>query len=141
MSSASLFSVTGVSLVEMQAYVFSLIFGLSVPLVVYWMLRPSLHHFLSAIFQNPGIESFWKRVVLLVFVLSSFAVGVGFTPDAAISGDMAALVWNVADQVQMMLDALLWSIFGLFLPLLLSYTILHVGRDRTPVPKAPQQVD
>jgi len=141
MSSAGTLSVMGIPLVEMQAYAFTLFFGLTVPLLVYWLLRSSLRHFLSAVFQNPGIELFWKRVVLLVFILSSFAVGVGYTPDSSITGDMAALVWSVADQMQFMLQALMWSIFGLFLPLLLSYTILHVGRSRPPVAKGPEQVE
>ena len=120
--------------VDAQAYLFTLLLGICAPLVLFWMLRLPLRQFLTAIFRDRGIERFWLRVVLLVLLCQSLAVSVGYQPDPGATLDDVALVWNVADQVQSILQSVVFSMFGLFLPLLLSYTILYVGRDRTAKP-------
>src|SRR5688500_18930026 len=35
--------------VEIQVYLFSLLFGAAAPLLIYWMIRPALRHFLAAV--------------------------------------------------------------------------------------------
>ena len=113
-----------------QIYLVSLLLGVSVPLVVCWHLHEPLTEFLKSIFRDRGIERFWIRVVVLVFFTNCLAAAVGYRPVDAVDQDYVALVWNLADQVQWILYAVVWSMFGLFLPLLISYTILHFGRDR-----------
>jgi hypothetical protein len=109
----------------------SLAIGICVPLLAFWMLRPSLAHFLQAVFRDRLVEGFWMRIVLLVLFMGAFSTAVGFRPDPSMNNDFVVLIWNLADQVQAILLMLLYSILGLFLPLLLSYTVLHVGRDRS----------
>lgn len=116
--------------VNVQVYLFSVALGVAAPLTVFWMLRAPLAVFLASIFRDAGIERFWMRVVLLVLFCGAFSVAIGFVPARDAAQDMVVLVWNLADQVQSILESLLWSMLGLFLPLLLSYTILNVGRDR-----------
>jgi hypothetical protein len=117
---------------ELRAYLFSLGVAVAAPLLVYWMLRVPLAHFLAAIFRQADIETFWKRVVLLVLVGWTLSSSVAYKPDPAVATEYVALIWNVADQVKLALEALLYAMFALFMPLLLSYTILNVGRDRLP---------
>ena len=114
--------------VAFQAYIFTLAAGLFVALVVFWMLFHPLRSFLKAIFDNEPVERFWMRLIFLVLVLNTFSAAVGYRPDEDIALDIVVLVWNLADQLQSIFQALLLAIFLLFLPLLLSYTILHVGR-------------
>lgn len=116
--------------VAFQAYVISLFVGLAVPLFTYWLLRRPLRHFLQAIFENVAIERFWMRLVLLVILLSTFSAAVGYEPNDEVGEDFVVLVWNLADQTQSVLQSLVFALFMLFLPLLLSYTILHVGSPR-----------
>ena len=116
--------------VDAQLYLVSLLVGVSVPLVICWHLYEPLTEFLKSIFRNPGIERFWMRVVVLVFFTNCLAAAVGFQPVDVASQDYIALIWNLADQVQWILYAVVWSVFGLFLPLLIAFTVLHFGRDR-----------
>ncbi|MBI3466809.1 MAG: hypothetical protein HY000_27670 [Planctomycetes bacterium] len=115
---------------DVQAYVVSLVFGLSAPLLIFGMLRLPLRHFLAAIFASEPIEQFWMRLVLVVLVASGISQAVGFQPDKAAATNFVALIWNVADQIRHILDSLLWAMLCLFLPLLLAYTILHAGRRK-----------
>lgn len=116
--------------VEVQVYLFALVCGITAPLVVYLLLRSPLQHFLAAIFANPQIERFWMRVVLLALLFASLSASIGFDPDDAVGEDFIVIVWALADQVQYILQGVLMVMFALFLPLLLSYTILYVGRER-----------
>ena len=125
--------------VDAQAYLFTLLLGICAPLVLFWMLRVPLSQFLTAIFRDAGIERFWLRVVLLVLLCQSLAVSVGYQPDPGATLDDVALVWNMADQVQSILQSVVFSMFGLFLPLLLSFTILHIGRERVEKPPAASE--
>ena len=44
---------------DIQAYLISLVIGICVPLLAFWMLRPSLAHFLRAVFRDRLVEGFW----------------------------------------------------------------------------------
>jgi len=116
---------------DVQIYLVSLVVGLTAPALIFWMLYEPLSHFLAAIFGRRDIERFWLRVTLMVLYAGTFSAAVGFHPDEAVNDDFVAMIWNLGDQLQSILQALLWSLLALFLPLLLSYTVLHVGRDRT----------
>jgi hypothetical protein len=116
---------------EIQVYLFSLGVGLSAPLLVYWMLRGVLGHFLQAIFRNRDIERFWMRVVLLVLLAGALSKAVTYKASSDVLSDYVAIIFSLSDQVQAILESLLWTMLALFLPLLLSYTILHVGRDKS----------
>jgi len=116
--------------VDVQAYVFSLVVGITAPLLLFGMLRMPLRHFLHAIFHSAAIERFWLRVVFLALLIGSLSSAVGYWPSDSADEDFIVLIWNLADQVQSILQTLLFSMIALFLPLLLSYTILHVRRDR-----------
>jgi len=115
---------------DAQAYLIALFFGVSAPLIVFWMLHLPLRHFLSEIFRSPPVEQFWIRLVVVVLVCSGLSAAVGFRPDAAAAANFVALIWNLADEFRAILDGILYSMLALFLPLLLSYTILHAGRFR-----------
>jgi hypothetical protein len=120
--------------VDVQAYVFSLVVGITAPLLLFGMLRMPLRHFLHAIFYSAAIERFWLRVVFLAMLIGSLSTAVGYSPADLADEDFIVLIWNLADQVQSILQTLLFSMIALFLPLLLSYTILHVrlrGREPT----------
>jgi len=116
---------------DAQAYVIALFFGVSAPLIVFWMLHLPLRHFLAEIFRSPPVEQFWIRLVLVVLVCAGLSAAVGFKPDAAVAANFVALIWNLADEFSSIIDGILYSMLALFLPLLLSYTILHAGRGRS----------
>lgn len=115
---------------DAQAYLIALFFGVAAPLIVFWMLHLPLRHFLSEIFRSPPVEQFWLRLVIVVLVCAGLSATVGYRPDKAVFSNFVALIWNLADQFQAILYGILSSLFGLFLPLLLTYTILHAGRFR-----------
>jgi len=116
--------------VDVQVYLISLVIGACAPLLLFGMLQAPLRHFLRAIFRNAAIERFWLRVVFLALLIGALSTAIAYHPDDSVGEDFIALIWNLADQVQSILYSLLLSMFVLFLPLLLSYTILHVRRDR-----------
>jgi len=120
--------------VALQAYFLALFVGLCVPVFVFWILQGPLRNFLEAIFANDAIERFWLRLVLLVILLNTFSAAVGYEPDKRVGEDFVVLVWNLADQIQSILQSLIAALFMLFIPLLLSYTILHVGRPPDQMP-------
>jgi hypothetical protein len=111
--------------VPIQVYLFSLLLGAAAPLLVFWMIYPALRHFLSAIFADAKIESFWLRLIVLVLVLAALSAAVRYRPDAAVLTDGVALVFSLADSVQAILEVLLYALIALFLPLLATYTVLH----------------
>ena len=115
--------------VDVQVYLISLVIGACAPLLLFGMLQASLRHFLRAIFHNAAIERFWLRVVFLALLIGALSTAVGYHPDDSVGEDFIALIWNLAEQMQSILYSLLLSMFVLFLPLLLSYTILHVRRN------------
>ncbi len=116
--------------IEIQVYLFSLLFGVAAPLLVYWMIRPALRHFLAAIFADPRIEAFWLRLIVLVLLLAAFSAAVQYRPDSGVLDDSVALVFSLADSVQAILVALLSALVFLFLPLLLTYTVLVAAGAR-----------
>ncbi len=116
--------------IEIQVYLFSLLFGVAAPLLVYWMIRPALRHFLAAIFADGRIEAFWLRLIVLVLVLAALSAAVQYRPDAGVLDDSVALVFSLADSVQAILVALLSALVFLFLPLLLTYTVLVAAGAR-----------
>ena len=124
---------------DVQAYAIALFFGVAAPMVVFWMLHLPLRHFLSEIFRSPPVEQFWLRLVIVVLVCAGLSAAVGFRPDVAVAANFVALIWNLADEFRSILDNILYSMFALFLPLLLAYTILHAGRFRA-APTAPAAV-
>ena len=113
---------------DLQVYATSLVLGLLVPGLIFWMLYRPLASFLHAIFDQAEIERFWLRLTLLVFYAWTFAAAVQFHPDDTINTSYPALIFYLGDRVQAILHALLWSVLSVFLPLLLSYTILYRGR-------------
>ncbi len=115
---------------DVQAYVLALFFGTAAPLVVFWMLHLPLRSFLAEIFHSPAVEQFWIRLVIVVLVCSGLSATVGYRPSGLVAIDFVALIWNLGEQFQSILYGILFSLFGLFLPLLLAYTILHAGRYR-----------
>ncbi len=114
--------------IDVQLYLVALVFAASASFLTYWFLYASLRHFLGEIFASREVEQFWVRVVFLVLFGSTLAVAVAYQPDITTSGDVAALIWNMADTFKEILDRLIMVMFALFLPLLASYTVLHVGR-------------
>jgi hypothetical protein len=115
---------------DVQAYILALFFGTAAPLLVFWMLHLPLRSFLAEIFQSPAVEQFWIRLVIVVLVCSGLSSTVGYRPSGLVTLDFVALIWNLGEQFQSILYGILFSLFGLFLPLLLAYTILHAGRHR-----------
>jgi hypothetical protein len=116
--------------VEIQVYLFSLLLGIAAPLLIFMMLYGALRHFLASIFGDPKIEAFWLRLILLVMLLASLSAAVRYRPDASVMRDVVALVFNLADSVQGILEALLYTVFALFLPLLATYTVLQATGAR-----------
>ena len=117
--------------VEIQVYLFSLLLGIAAPLMVFMMLYGALRHFLASIFADPKIEAFWLRLIVLVLLLAALSSAVRYRPDASVMGDMVALVFDLADSVQGILEMLLYAIFALFLPLLATYAVLQATGART----------
>ena len=113
--------------IEIQVYLFSLLFGGAAPLLVYWMLRQALVHFLAATFGDPRIESFWRRLIVLVLLLAALSAAVRYRPDGGVLDDSVALVFSLADSVQSILEILLLALVALFLPLLATYTVLYAA--------------
>src|SRR6185436_4203263 len=72
--------------VPISVYCFSLVLGVAAPLLIYFMLRPALKHFLASIFADPKIEVFWLQVILLVLLLAALSAAVRYRPDRAASG-------------------------------------------------------
>lgn len=116
---------------DAQAYLIALFFGVTAPLVVFWMLHLPLRHFLAEIFRSPPVEQFWFRLVIVVLVCTGLSATIGYRPAGLVAFDFVALIWSLGEQFQSILYGILYSLFGLFLPLLLAYTILHAGRSRT----------
>ena len=117
--------------IEIQVYLFSLLFGIAAPLLIYWMIRVPLARFLSAIFTDELIESFWARLIVLVMLLATLSAAIRYRPDSGVLADNVALVFSLADSVQAILEFLLYALIALFLPLLATYTILHAASART----------
>ena len=117
--------------VAISVYGFSLVLGTAAPLLIYFMLRPALKHFLASIFADPKIEAFWEQLIVLVITLAALSAAVRYRPDAALLVDAVALTFSLADSVQSILEMLLYALFALFLPLLATYTVLHAARART----------
>jgi hypothetical protein len=113
--------------IEIQVYLFSLLFGSAAPLLIYWMLRPALGHFLAAIFGDRRIEAFWLRLIVLVLLLAGLSAAVRYRPDSGVLADSVALVFSLADSVQGILEVLLYALVALFLPLLATYTVLFAA--------------
>ncbi len=118
--------------VPISVYCFSLVLGVTAPLLIFFMLRPALKHFLASIFADARIEAFWQQVILLVMLLSALSAAVRYRPDVALLADSVALTFSLADSVQTILEMLLYAVFALFLPLLATYAVLHATRARTP---------
>jgi len=117
--------------IEIQVYLFSLVFGLAAPLLIYWMIRPPLARFLAAIFADGPIESSWSRLIVLVLTLAALSAAIRYRPDSGVLADNVALVFSLADSVQAILEILLYALVALFLPLLATYTVLHAAGART----------
>jgi hypothetical protein len=126
--------------IEIQVYLFSLLFGLAAPLLIYWMIRPALVHFLAAIFADAKIEAFWLRLIVLVLLLAALSAAVRYRPTSGVLDDSVALVFSLADSVQSILEVLLYVLVALFLPLLGTYTVLCAAgaRARPPEPAIPK---
>lgn len=128
--------------IEIQVYLFSLLFGAAAPLLIYWMIRPALRHFLAAIFADERIEAFWLRLIVLVLVLAALSAAVRYRPDSGVLADNVALVFSLADSVQSILEVLLFALIALFLPLLATYAVLVAAgaraRSREPPPHSGQ---
>jgi hypothetical protein len=118
--------------VPISVYCFSLVLGVASPLLIFFMLRPALKHFLASIFADPKIELFWQQLILLVLLLAALSAAVRYRPDLAVLADVIALTFSLADSVQSILEMLLYAVFALLLPLLATYAILHATRARTP---------
>lgn len=126
--------------IEIQVYLFSLLFGTAAPLLIFWMIGLALRHFLAAIFDDEKIEAFWLRLIVLVLMLAALSAAVQYRPDSGVLSDSVALVFSLADSVQAILMALLSALVFLFLPLLLTYTVLIAAgaRARPPAAKPPE---
>jgi hypothetical protein len=116
--------------IEIQVYLFSLLFGIAAPLLIYWMIRVPLARFLSAIFSDELIESFWARLIVVVTLLATLSAAIRYRPDSGVLADNVALVFSLADSVQSILEFLLYALIALFLPLLATYTVLHAAGAR-----------
>jgi hypothetical protein len=123
--------------IEIQVYLFSLLFGAAAPLLIYWMIRPALRHFLAAIFADAKIEGFWLRLIVLVLVLASLSAAVRYRPDGGVLDDNVALLFSLADSVQAILEVLLYALVALFLPLLATYSLIVAARGRVAVSPPP----
>src|SRR4051812_46992943 len=117
--------------VQLSVYGFSLVFGVAAPLLIFFMLRPALKHFLASIFADRKIEAFWGQLIVLVLTLAALSAAIRYRPDPGLLADSVALTFSLANSVQDILQVLLFALFALFLPLLATYTILHAARART----------
>lgn len=124
--------------VEFQVYIAGIFLGISIPLVIFWLLYRPLCEFLREIFHVKAVEQFWLRVVLIGFIASTLSVALVFRPVEAATADEVALFFNVADNCKQMLDGLIFSMLIIFLPLLAAYTILQVPRRGQPAGKTSQ---
>jgi hypothetical protein len=120
--------------IPLQVYLFSLVLGTALPLIIFWMIRPALVHFLTAIFREEPIVAFWQRQILLVLLLAGLAAAVRYRASADVLSDAVAIVFSASDALQAILENVLYALFALFLPLLLAYTVLHAGRPRAAGP-------
>lgn len=125
--------------VEVQVYITGIFLGVSIPLVLFWLLYRPLREFLKEIFYSAAVEQFWVRVVLIGFVASTMSVALVFRPVDAATADEVALFFNVADNCKQMLDGLIFSMLVIFLPLLAAYTILHVPRRGQAAPNGAEE--
>jgi hypothetical protein len=122
--------------IPLQIYLVSLLIGVALPLFIFWMLRPALTHFLSAIFIEASIVRYWLLQIAMVLVLSGLAAAVRYRVDGNVLQDGVAIIFSLSDSLQAILDNLLYTLFALFLPLLIAYMVLNAGRDRTRVGQA-----
>ncbi len=125
--------------IPLQVYLCSIVMGIALPLVIYWMIRRALAHFLTAIFRDELIVAFWLRQVLLVLLLAGLSSAVRYRATADVLLDSVAIVFSMSDSLQEILSNVLFALFGLFLPLLLAYTVLHAGRRSTAPNSSPQE--
>jgi hypothetical protein len=125
--------------IPLQVYLLSLLIGVAVPAFIFWMLRPALRHFLTAIFQDAAIVRFWLLQIVLVLVLAGTAAGVRYRAREDVLQDEVAIVFSISDALQAVLENVLYALFALFLPLLVAYMVLNAGRDR-PARNPPSDV-
>lgn len=117
--------------IPLQVYLFSVVIGVALPLIIFWMMRRALSHFLSAIFCDAAIVRFWQLQIVLVLILAGLAAAVRYRATEEVLQDSVAIIFSVSDSLQVILENVLYTLFALFLPLLLAYIVLNAGRDRT----------
>jgi hypothetical protein len=117
--------------IPLQVYLFSLLMGVALPLFLFWMMRRALTHFLSAIFVEAAIVRFWQLLIAMVLVLAGLAAAVRYRSSEDVLQDDVAIIFSVSDALQAILENVLYTLFALFLPLLVAYMVVNAGRDRT----------
>jgi hypothetical protein len=125
--------------IPLQVYLFSLVLGVALPLVILWMMWRALSHFLTAIFREKPIVWFWQLQIGLVLVLAGLAAAVRYRATEDVLQDAVAIVFSVSDSLQAILENVLYALFAMFLPLLLAYMVLNAGRDRAAIAPQPQE--
>jgi hypothetical protein len=117
--------------IPLQVYLFSLLIGVALPLFLFWMMRRALTHFLSAIFVEAAIVRFWQLLIAMVLVLTGLAAAVRYRASEDVLQDDVAIIFSVSDALQAILENMLFTLFALFVPLLVAYMVVNAGRDRS----------
>ncbi len=117
--------------IPLQVYLFSVVIGVALPLFIFWMMRRALTHFLSAIFLDAAIVGFWQLQIVVVLVLAGLAAAVRYRASEDVLQDTVAIIFSVSDSLQVILESILYTLFALFLPLLVAYMVLNAGRNPT----------
>lgn len=116
--------------IPLQVYLFGVLIGVALPLFLFWMMRRALTHFLSAIFVDAAIVWFWQLLIAMVLVLAGLAAAVRYRASEDVLQDDVAIFFSVSDALQAILENVLYTLFALFLPLLVAYMVVNAGRDR-----------
>jgi hypothetical protein len=117
--------------IPLQVYLFSLLIGVALPLFLFWMMRRALTHFLSAIFVEAAIVRFWELLIAMVLVLTGLAAAVRYRASEDVLQDDVAIIFSASDALQAVLENVLYTLFALFVPLLIAYMVVNASRDRT----------
>jgi len=122
----------------LQVYLCAIVIGIALPLMIFWMVYRALAHFLAAIFHDALIVRFWSRQFLLVLMLAGLGPAIRYRPEEPVLHDSVAIVFSMADSLQEILSGVLLALFGLLLPLLFAFTILHAGKKQPAVAERPE---
>jgi len=95
---------------DLGAFLVLLILSLTVPLILFLLLRDSLRELLRSTVKLPGAITFYLRSFLLVLFLSALSAAVGTSFDLKPDSRFMEYVWKTADGVSATLERTLWFV-------------------------------